>query len=82
MENFKLSEPAELFAVARRRGSLSPMIYRRFPTGAEAIKYVMEASEAGILSDTIIESNEVRIGAVEIRELYESPGYPLVRPSR
>lgn len=80
MENFNFSEPAELFSVALSRGRRSPMAYRRFPTGAEAIKYVMETSQAGVLVDAVIENDEVRLGVMEIRELYQSAAYPLARP--
>lgn len=81
MEEFNFSAPAEIFAGKGRGVGRRPMTYRRFSTGAEAVRYAIEALPAGILDGTVMEVDEARFSAGDIRRLYESPGYPLPRPS-
>jgi hypothetical protein len=79
MTHFDFNAPAEVFAVTGRRERRHRMTYRRFQTGAEAIRHAMEVLSAEALGGTIVETDEERFGAAEIRTLYESSDYPLAR---
>ena len=79
MENFKFEEPADVFVGGGRLSKRYPMAYRRFATGAEAIRYAVELQSEEKLAATVVEMEEARFGAAEIRTLYESAGYPLPR---
>lgn len=54
------------------------MVYRRFPTAAEAISFAIEdiGSAAGF---TTLQVDETRFDRGEIRRLYDDPDYPLTR---
>jgi hypothetical protein len=79
MKDFDFNAPAEVFALPQGSRQRRPMIYRRFETGAEAIRHVMEAQGSGALGTTIIETDNVRLDANDIRALYECSAYPLPR---
>ena len=79
MEQFNFTEPAELFATLTRRSKRAPVTYKRFDTGAEAVKYAVEVLSPEQLYGSAIESGEERFEAAAIRELYESAEYPLQR---
>lgn len=83
MENFDFSAPAEMFAITWGKRPHF-MTYRRFSTGAEAIRHVMEILHADMRRGTIVETDVARFGPTEIRVLYERADYPLTRsePSR
>ena len=55
------------------------MTYRRFESGAEAIRFAIEELPAEVLIGTVLEVNEERFNAADIRKLYESRAYPLQR---
>lgn len=55
------------------------MVYRRFETGAEAMRHVMEAVKPASLPGAVIETDEARLDAAEIRTIYESIDFPLAR---
>jgi hypothetical protein len=75
---FDYGAPAELFARGGK-GASRPMQYRRFATGAEAIRYAIEELPAALLAGSIIQVDEERFDAAQIRELYDCPAYPLAR---
>jgi len=79
MENFNYDEPADLFVGGGRLSKRYPMAYRRFATGAEAVRFAMERQGSDKLSGTVVEVDETRFGGDEIRSLYESADYPLPR---
>lgn len=79
MEQFNFNRPAELFVAPGRGAVRRKMSYRRFASGAEAIKYAIEVVGPDNLWGTIIETDEARLGADEIRLLYQRPDYPLPR---
>jgi hypothetical protein len=79
MDRFDFTAPAEIFASKSRGASRRPMSYRRFPTGAEAVRYAMEALPAEVLFGTVMEVDDSRFDAGEIRSLYESADYPFRR---
>ena len=53
--------------------------YQRFASAAEALKYAMEEMPAELLRGSLLEVGEERYEGAAIRELYESPAYPLPR---
>lgn len=79
MIHFSFEEPAELFAGGGIRKSRIPMFYRRFANGAEAIRYAIEQQSAQTLAMTVVEVEDVRFDATDIRSLYFSDAYPLPR---
>jgi len=79
MGDFDYEAPAEVFACRSRGASARPVAYRRFDSGAEALRYAIEELAPELLFGTVLEANEQRFGAAEIRKLYESDGYPLER---
>jgi hypothetical protein len=79
MEPFDFNLPAELFSGDRRRNKRLAMHYRRFQSGAEAVRYAVEGQAAERLRSTIIEADDVRIEADEISRLYASAAYPFER---
>jgi hypothetical protein len=79
MNDFDYAAPAELFAYRSRRARPRPVTYRRFDSGAEAIRYAIEELPAEVLIGTVLEANEERYDATCIRKLYDSRAYPLQR---
>lgn len=79
MENFNYREPPDVFVGGGRLSRRYPMAYRRFQTGAEAVRFVMELQSSDKLVGTVVECDDARFGAAEIRLLYESVDYPLPR---
>jgi hypothetical protein len=79
MPDFDYDAPAEVFACRSRGSSPRPVTYRRFTSGAEAVRFAVEELPADLLFGTVIEANEQRFEAAQIRKLYESTAYPLQR---
>jgi hypothetical protein len=63
-------------ARSARRNALT---YRRFATGAEAIRFAVEELAPRRLAGTVLESDGDRFESAAIRTLYESAAYPLPR---
>jgi hypothetical protein len=76
---FAFDAPAELFWNEGPGTGRGPMRYRRFNSGAQAIRYAIEELPAALLLGSIIEVDEDRFDARQIRELYDCPAYPLPR---
>lgn len=72
---------SELFSATSLSGR-SRVTYMRFDTAARAIQYAIEELKAHTLRTTTLEVSEVRLRGSEIRELYDSPRYPLRRRTR
>jgi hypothetical protein len=72
------SAPAELFYNSSLRSNRK-MVYRRFPTAAEAISFAIE--ELGVVAAgfTTLQVGEDRFERGQIRRLYDGPEYPLTR---
>jgi hypothetical protein len=75
---FDYSADAELFP-QRSRGRSKQIAYRRFESAAHALKFAMEDLPPTLLAGTFLEVNDERLGAKQIRELYEDEGFPLER---
>jgi hypothetical protein len=76
---FDYGAPAELFSRGSRGMRGGAMQYRRFATGAEAIRYAIEELPDAQLAGSIMQVDEDRFDAMQIRELYHCPAYPLAR---
>jgi hypothetical protein len=74
---FDFGAPAELFSSAGHGAARGSMQYRRFATGAQAIRYAIEDLPAALLRGSIIQVDDDRFDARQIRELYDCPAYPL-----
>jgi hypothetical protein len=77
MSEFDYTAPAELYVSHGRSG----LRYRRFPKAAEAVRYAIEKLSADVLTGASLEVNDKRYHCQEIRALYESNTYPLIRKS-
>lgn len=71
------STPAELFPSRRYAKSLAR--YRRFPSAAEAVRYVMEEQPESWLVGSTLDIDGRRYEGKAIRALYEADDYPLAR---
>jgi hypothetical protein len=80
MAKFDYGAPAELFP-SRNRKIRQTVKYRRFDKAAEAIQFAMEELPEPVLLGAFIVIDEARLGHKDIRELYESPDYPLKKPA-
>jgi hypothetical protein len=78
-ELFDYSLEAELFSAKGRKFRRQPLGYRRFARAADAICFAIEELPPGCLVGTYLEVNEERYQAKDIRRLYDSSEYPLVR---
>jgi hypothetical protein len=79
MKLFDYAAPAEVFACRSRGSRPQPVSYRRFGSGAEAIRYVVEDLASAVMYGTVLEVNEQRFDAAEIKTLYQNDAYPLPR---
>jgi hypothetical protein len=76
---FDYSTEAELFSMKPRNSRRAPLGYRRFARAADAIRFAIEEQPSQFLTGTYLEVDEIRYQHSEIRRLYESSDYPLVR---
>lgn len=79
VELFDYSTGAELYSSKFGRRGPQPLIYRRFESAAEAIRFAIEDLPAQFLAGTYLEVDETRFPSGEIRQLYASTHYPLAR---
>ncbi len=80
MDQFDFTVPAEVYATRGRGNTKRPVKFHRFDTAAEAIRFIMEQLPADVQGGTVMEIEDDRFQAAEIRQLYEHPDYPLSRP--
>jgi hypothetical protein len=76
--SFDYSASAELF-LGRSKKAWGPISYKRFETGAAALRFAVEELPADVLIGTYLEVEEVRFDRYDIQYLYESPAYPFGR---
>lgn len=72
------SAPAELFYNSSVRSNRK-MIYRRFPTAAEAISFAIEELGVASAGFTTLQVGEERFERGQIQGLYDGADYPLTR---
>ena len=79
MADFDYNAAAELFPTRRRLPRRQSFGYKRFAKAAQAIRFAMEDLPPASLAGTFLEVDERRYGGDDIRRLYESANYPLIR---
>ena len=79
MVTFDYSIEAELFPARNRKYGRRPVGYRRFARAADAVRFAIEELPSELLLGAFLEVNGERYGAEEIRRLYDSADFPLIR---
>ena len=80
MSNFNYGARAELFA-SHRHAKNNQAQYRRFNTGAEAVRFVIEDLPTNARAGSYLEVDEQRYESGSIQALYDAHAYPLERAS-
>lgn len=70
---------AELYFGRRGIRARKTVGYRRFSNASDAVLFAVEQLEPTVLASAMLEIDEDRFNAVEIRELYDSADFPLGR---
>src|SRR5436190_8223335 len=78
LNGFDYGAPAELYPSRIKKGR-GRVTYKRFDTAAEALRFAIEEIPAAVLLGAYLEVDEARFGVAEMRQLYDSVGYPLKR---
>jgi hypothetical protein len=80
LARFDYDAPAELFPsrIKKVRGQIT---YKRFETGAEAIRFAVEDVPPAALLGAYLELDEARFGFDDIYSLYKNASFPLKRRS-
>ena len=79
MAEFDYNAAAELFPTRRRLPRRQSFGYKRFAQAAQAIRFAIEDMPPAVLVGAFLEVDERRYSSDEIRRLYESAEYPLIR---
>jgi len=79
MAELDYNAAAELFPTRRRLPRRQSFGYKRFAQAAQAIRFAIEDMPPAVLVGAFLEVDERRYGSDEIRRLYESAEYPLIR---
>jgi Arc/MetJ-type ribon-helix-helix transcriptional regulator len=79
MAFFDYGASAELFPGGQRKRMTGAVMYKRFASAADAIRYAVEALPATSFLGASLEANEQRFDSKGIRRLYDSAEYPLRR---
>ena len=75
----ELSPTASDVELSRRRKMRQPTGFGRFARAADAIRFAIEELPPDLLLATQLKVAEERFNSEEIRRLYESVEYPLIR---
>jgi hypothetical protein len=76
---FDYDAAAELFPSRKQKSRRGPIGYRRFGHAADAIRFAIEELAPESLLGACLEVDEERYNNQDIRRLYDSTDYPLVR---
>jgi Arc/MetJ-type ribon-helix-helix transcriptional regulator len=74
---FDYSADAEFFPRRRSDRGTSHVGYQRFASAADAIRFAIEELPPKLLTGSFLEVNDERLGAEEIRQLYNDDRFPL-----
>ena len=78
-EAFDYGASAELFSSRNSNGRRRPLDYRRFTSAAEALRFAIEDLPSQFFVGAYLQVEESRYQGAEIRRLYASSHYPLLR---
>lgn len=73
---FDYDASAELYMPKRKRGARQPLVYRRFVTAADAIRFAVEELPPGNAFGPWMQVGDERFSTDEIQHLYDSSSYP------
>ena len=76
---FDYSMEAELFSPSVRKSKHPPLGYKRFTCAADASRFTIEELSPQLLLGTCLTVDEFQYRGTDIRRLYDSADYPLVR---
>jgi hypothetical protein len=79
MDKFEYDAPADLYWSDRQGPRKRPVMYRGFARSAEAICFAIEQLPPSAQPSAIMEMGDDRIAFAQIRALYDSERYPLIR---
>ncbi len=79
MEQIDFTAPADMFTAIGPGMRNRAVKFRRFSSGAEAIQFAIEGQDGKLLCGTVIEVDDQRLLAADIRALYDSDKFPLPR---
>ena len=79
MITFDYSSEAELFPPRNRKHPHQRFGYRRFALAADAVRFAIEELPPELLIGAVIEVDGERYGGEQIRRLYDSDDFPLLR---
>ena len=80
MSPIDYSATAEVYANSRG-GPKKSLFYRKFPSVAEALQFVVEGLPPGMIN-VLVETQDDRLEARTIQQLYDADDYPLPRSDR
>src|ERR1700691_97890 len=76
---FDYGAEAELFPSRNRKSRRQTIGYKRFGHAADAIRFAIEELAPEFLLGACLEVAEARYNSGDIRRLYDSTDYPLIR---
>ena len=76
---FDYGASAELYSGHTGMKHRKKIGYQRFPRAADAIQFAIETLTPAMLHGAMLEVNEQRFSAADIRRLYDDGSYPLLR---
>ena len=79
MNKFEYDLQAELFPARNRKHGRRAVSYRRFAVAADAIRFAIEELPSELLFGAVLEVDGERYDSEEIRRLYDSFDFPLLR---
>jgi hypothetical protein len=81
MVTFDYSVEAELFPPRNQKNRRQSVGYKRFARAADALRFAIEELPPELLLGAFLEVEGERYGGEEIRRLYDSVDFPLLRPA-